>query len=188
MSADYFPIETAGNSWEFERDDGVRLLVLASGEAVRGDRECYLVERNYSPEYWYEDSRELARYEMEYYDIGGQRVEFDQWLRYLELPLVAGNCWSDTMDVVKTVLGEKVRRRVVYRGKVEGIEAVQVKAGRFRECYRIGMERMRETFVESVLLDADTTYICEWYAPDAGLVKFSEDGQVYSLIRLVVHP
>ena len=188
MSADYFPIEVEGNSWEFEGDDEVRLLVLSSGQAVRGDRECYLVERNYSPQYWYETFGELARYETEYYDFGGERIEFNQWLRYVELPLIRGNCWSDTMDVVKTVLGQRVRRRVISRGRVEGIEVVDVQAGRFHECYKIRIERVRETVVESAPLQTDTTSVCEWYAPNVGLVKFSENGKVYRLVRLVVHP
>ncbi len=188
MSADYFPMETAGNRWEFESEDGVKLLLLSSGEAMKGDRDCFLVERNYSPEYWYEDSRELAKYEIEYHGFGGERIVLTgRWVRYLELPLVLGNSWSDSVDVQKTVSGEDVQRKVMSRGEVEAIEFVDVQAGRFDHCYKVKMTKSRETLVDSILLESDTTLTYEWYAPDVGLVKFSENGTVYNLIRVTIH-
>jgi len=188
MSSDYFPFETEGNSWEFESEDGASLLLLSSGEAIRGERECFIIERNFSPEYWYRSSCELARYEVEDYDFGGETVVLvNRWVRHLELPLVEKNSWSDTLEVVKSVLGETVERRVVSYGKVEGIESVDVEAGRFHQCYRVRLERLRETRVESVLLESDTTLSYEWYAPDIGLAKFHENGVTYNLVRVTIH-
>lgn len=188
MSANYIPIEVEGNRWEFESGDGARLLLLSSGETIKGERDCFLIERNYSPEYWYKDSHQLARYEMEYYDFGGERVVLSsQWMRYLELPLIRGNSWGDTFDVEKSVFGEKVRRRILSQGKIEAIESAEVEAGRFQQCYRVRVERIRETYVNSTLLESDTTLTYEWYAPDIGLVKFDQNGNVYSLIRVTIH-
>ncbi len=188
MSANYFPLETKGNSWEFESESGATLLLLSSGETIEGGRECFLIERNYFPEHWYKDSKELAKYEVEYYDFGGERITLaSQWIRYLELPLIEGNSWNDTLEAVKNVFGERVQRTVVSYGKVEGIELVEVQAGRFSQCYKIGVKRFRETYVNSTLLESDTTLKYEWYAPDVGLVRFDENGDVYSLVRTTIH-
>lgn len=188
MSADYFPLETQGNSWEFENEDGARLLLFSFGNTIKGERECCLIERNYSPEYWYEDSKELAKYEMEYYDFGGERIVFtSQWMRWLELPLIEGNSWRDTLDVGEIVLGEKVQRKIVSDANVEGIELVEVQAGRFHQCYKIRIKRLRDTWVNSTLLESDTTLLYEWYAPDIGLVKFNKNGDVYNLIEVTIH-
>lgn len=186
ISADYFPAEVEGNSWEFESTEGMTVLLVSFGKATKGQRECVLIERNYAPEYWYENSAELARYEIEHYDFQGQRIEFNRWLRYLELPLLVGNSWSDTLDAVEVVSGERVERRVVSYGKAEAIETVKVQAGTFRECYKVSLVRERETFVNFALRECDTIRTCEWYAPDVGLVKFVENGEEYSLVRLAL--
>jgi hypothetical protein len=188
MSSDYFPFETEGNSWEFESEEGSELLLLSSGEAIKGDRECFIVERNFSPEYWYRDSGELARYEVEDYDFGGETIIFvNRWTRCLELPLIEKNWWSDTLEVVKNVLGETVERKVVSSGRVEGVETVDVEAGRFHQCYKVRLDRLRETRVNSELLQSDTTLSIEWYAPDIGLVKFQRNGAMYNLVRVTIH-
>lgn len=188
MSSDYFPLEIRGNSWEFENGEGTRVSLVSFGSAIKGDRECYLIERNYSPEYWYEDSKELSRYQVEYYDFGGERIVLaSQWMRHLELPLLRANSWEDTLHVAEFVSGEKVERRIVSCGKIEAIESVEVPTGQFNQCYRIRLERLRETLVNSFLIESDTILIYEWYAPNIGLVKFSQNGDVYKLIRVTIH-
>jgi hypothetical protein len=187
MSADYFPFESEGNSWELETDLGESLLYLSGGSSVQGNRECYLVERNYSPEYWYEDSGELARYEMEYYEFGGERILLtEEWMRYVELPLFTGNLWADTLEVERLVFGERVTRRLISGGQVKGVETVEVPAGRFPQCYEVEMTRSTETYVNDVLTESDTSRAVEWYGPDVGMVKNVIDGKVYRLVRLKI--
>lgn len=185
MSADYFPFELDGSSWEFETESGENLLLFSGGDAVQGNRECYLIERNYSPEYWYEDGKELARYEEQYYELGGERILLTgEWMRYIELPLFAANSWADTLEAERDVFGERVIRRLVSCGTVKDVAIVDVPAGRFPQCYEIDMTRSTETYVNGILIESDTSRTVEWYGPDVGMVKYRVDGDLYRLVRL----
>jgi hypothetical protein len=185
MSADYFPLEAEGSSWEFESEIGERTLLLSGGGTVQGNRDCYLIERNYSEEYWYEDGKEVARYASEDYHLGGERISLTrEWMRYVELPLFEANSWADTLEVEKEVFGVLVLRRIISRGAVKNIETVEVPAGRFPHCYKIELVRSTETYVDSVLAQSDTTRTVEWYGPDVGMVMYSADSDLYRLVKL----
>ncbi len=185
--ANYLPIENAGSKWIFETEDGRILTMETGGKTTKDDRDCYIIENNYRTEYWYKTTGELSKYVTHTIQYGGEDFLLtERWMKHLELPLILGNCWEDSFEIEKTILGEKIRRTLKSRGEIEEIEDLVVPAGRFMECYKVKTEIIIADSSEFFPSFSDTSIVYEWYGPNIGIVKKIEDGETQNLIEFEI--
>jgi hypothetical protein len=183
MGANYVPIESIGNQWTYLQEDSTEKIVKVTGTAVVGGRSSFVVDDNFTSEFWWKGAEGVDRYIVETRFINSEVVEIEKrWRPHLVLPLVLGNHWLDEYENETIVFGDTICRRVVVEGKVEEILTLTVPSGTFEECYKVRMNVLEitcspfEGYTCNVSCDTLRAQQYEYYAPDIGLIKREEIG------------
>lgn len=185
IKSDYIPIDKSGNFWIYKNTDGsVKYLEVKENETniEKDNKEVIILEVNYEETYWYKGEGYVSRYRDIEINFNGELFPVEnRWQNYIEIPLVKGNSWQDIWEDTLIFFNQPLYRIDKITGSVEGVEIVETEAGTFKNCYRIKFYTFEK--ISSVIIgdsiSEDTYY--EWYAPDIGLVKSTEDNENWVL-------
>jgi hypothetical protein len=171
ISSDYMPVTTVGNTWSYDlTGPGQRLVSIIAEDAILG-RDCIRAQVDFQDHYWYRDEDQFDVYVKTIYLYNEEHTVEERWARYLQLPLVLGNRWSEEFEQTTSVYGQPVVRKVQTEGRVTAIRNVTVPAGVFEQCYVVRLEMIGETQTPYGDDLVDSTSVEEYYAPDVGLVR-----------------
>lgn len=164
--SDYFPL-LPGSRWKYDVGGRTAIDSVVGDSAVAG-RACVVVLRDYSPEYWTKQAKEVQRFTSIVIDRGGQEYVLEQEYRPIyTLPFVLGSTWTTTYrDTVVLQGTDTIPVKDSIQGRVTAIEDIATPAGTFIQCYRVETHRD----VEAAELSYTADY-SEWLAPGVGLVK-----------------
>ncbi|HID92961.1 MAG TPA: hypothetical protein EYP60_02585 [bacterium (Candidatus Stahlbacteria)] len=182
IGANYIPIENIGNYWVYvSQVDTIRVEVKQ--KEVVESRECYLLERNAQPEYWWKGEGKLDEFHSEVISVGGNEFLLGNfWIPHLKLPLFIGNKWEDEFMQQTILYGDTITLIIQVEGGVESIEEI----GTFDNCYKVQYTKIIKRESKAFGNVNDTTISYEWYAPNVGIVKRIVNGREENLIRYKV--
>jgi hypothetical protein len=180
-ASDYFPY-SEGNWWIYS--DGalyepqtVRLEVEAVDTILQV--ECYSL--NFSGEFHYISKTGLAlnEYIQLSQNYGGQDYLIAEgFVKRIELPLVKGNIYSDSLVDSLDFFGEWIKGRYLVRGVVSDHQNDPV----YGEIYKVIITTTRTiTTPDTTITNEELKY--EYYAPGIGLVRFDEQNTEFRLVE-----
>jgi len=186
MKANYFPIDKTGNFWIYKNELGNEKYIEAKenmNNISKDGREVIILEENYNETYWYKGDNFISRYRDIEISFNGQPVIVEsRWQNYIEIPPIKGNSWNDTWKDTILFLNKPLYRTDNLEGSVLNYETLRTDAGEFKNCYRIKLT-IFEKIESEVIGDSLVQKIYfEWYAPDVGLVKSTEDNENWELV------
>ncbi|TES90758.1 MAG: hypothetical protein E3J87_09335 [Candidatus Cloacimonadota bacterium] len=183
IKGDYFPIDKMGNFWKFRNKNDSEKYLEVKGTKVIDGREAVILEENYEETYWYKGEGFLSRFRDIEINFNGELFHVEKrWQHYIEVPIVKGNFWADFWEDTLSFYNQPLYKTDNLSGIVEGFETIKIEAGTFKNCYRIKFHLVEE--ISSIITGdsiSEKTYY-EWYAPDVGLVKSTEDDENWELI------
>jgi len=163
--SDYFPL-VPGSRWTYDVDGNTAIDSVAGDSAVDG-RACVVILRDYAPEYWTKQIKEVCQFTILTINRGGQDYVLEERYRLIySLPLIEGATWSESHDTIALVGSDTISLKDSLHGRVAAIEDITTPAGTFLQCYRV--ETHREVEAAELSFTEDYT---EWLAPGVGLVK-----------------
>jgi len=108
IRANYIPIENIGNYWVYVSQADTIKLEVKRKEVIEG-RECYLLERNAQPEYWWKGNGKVDKFHSENMNVGGNEFLLGNfWIPHLKVPLFLGNKWEDEFIQQTVVYGDTI--------------------------------------------------------------------------------
>ncbi|MDI6840838.1 MAG: hypothetical protein QMD71_08355 [bacterium] len=174
--ADYFPLKPE-NTWvylhtSYSDKDTITLKVIKN--EVIGTRECWLLERNGYPEYWWKDENRVDKFYLQTIFVNGEEDTIASfWLTWLELPFVLGNLWSYMFKEQSYIIGDTIKVDVQVKGEVLDLDGNDYKV-------RVELIEHQESMEFGTSCDTITCY--EWYRPNIGVIKRVIDGVEEKLI------
>ncbi|MBI4722815.1 MAG: hypothetical protein HY769_07475 [Candidatus Stahlbacteria bacterium] len=161
--ADYFPLKV-GNTWDYlqvQTGDTINLRVTDTTTILA--RECWLLERNGIPEYWWKDNARIDRFYYETIFVNGvEDTIVTAWVPWIHIPLVLGESWDYQITQQKIILCDTIRTQLYVASWVE-----ELKNGNYMVEIKVVKNRTSNTFG----LYCDTTLYHESYKPNIGLTK-----------------
>ena len=180
---DYTNIDTIGNYWLYRSNNDLKKYVEVKKDTTLDGKNATILEVNYQKTYWHTGSGYISRYRDIEINFNGQLFQVEnRWQNYIEIPIVNGNSWTDYWQDTLSFFNEPLYRTDKLSATVEGFETVKTEAGSFKNSYRIHFqiyEQVNSQITGDLIIEK--TYY-EWYAPDVGLVKSTEDGDDWELI------
>ena len=183
-ASDYFPL-SEGNWWLYSRDDlydPMTILVEVEARDTIAQVECYPVNFSDGARYYAEDSKGISEYIRITHTFSGNEYTIAQgFIRRLELPLVKGSAYEDSLFGTLDVSGEVIT--AVYR--VDGFVADYEDDELYGSIYRVVFNAVTNvSFQDSTV---QTVYqVDEYYAPGIGLVRFHTDEGSYRLVDYTI--
>lgn len=171
----YFPYEE-GNWWRY-RGDSDTLLVEVEPPDTLLQTEVIPVSFGGNIKYFVEDDRALSEYVKIIYNFSGDDYTIiENFITRIELPLVYGNVYQDSLIDSLNVFGQWVKVRYHIRGTVSELDVWYSEAG-----YKIELITVYNFFSPDTTV-IDTVYQEEYYFPEVSLVRFYDGETWYDLI------
>ena len=176
-SRDYFLFEE-GNWWRYASGDDTMLVEVEPADTIL-QTECFPVSFGGYTRYLAESHTAIIEYINVLYNFAGDDYTIiDDFVMRIELPLVDGNNWEDSLVGSLEVAGQLIQAKYHVRGVVTGFTHDDNFDG---DVYTIELSSVERV----ILLDTtmlDSSYVVEHYAPDIGLVLFDNEVGEYILI------
>lgn len=183
-ASDYFPYKD-GNWWQYSggpqySPQTIRVEVEPK-DTILG-LECYPVNFSGDIHYFLKTDKAIEEYiKIDYTFSGNDYTIAEDFLKRIELPLIAGNSYQDSLDDSLNVSGSWIK--VKY--KVEGLVSRYESEDLYGNIYKIVLSTI-ETISLSDTIMTSTNYLEEYYAPDIGLIRFKNSDGEYQLIEYEV--
>jgi hypothetical protein len=179
-ASDYFPLNE-GNWWLYSQSDlydPMTILVEVEPLDTIAGVECYPVNFSDGTRYYARDSKGISEYvRITHTFSGNDYTVAEGFVRRLELPLVKGSAYNDSVIGSLDVSGELIYAVHRVGGFVSDYEYDDL----YGSIYRVIL-----TAVTSIVYDDSTIQtsrqVEEYYAPDIGLIRFDLDEGSYRLI------
>lgn len=184
ISKDHIPINEIGRYWIYENNDGIQKYVEVKETTNLDGKEAILIQENYQETYWYKGDDYISRHLNIEINYNGELFPVEhRWQNYIEIPILKGNNWENTWIDTVFIYDKHLIRTSELKGKVEYYETIETEAGIFDNCYRIKISTIVRniSYIPVDSLISKTYY--EWYAPDIGLIKTTEDNKGWTLIE-----
>lgn len=179
-ASDYFPL-SEGDWWLYSRSDLYDpMTVLVEVEALDtiAQVECYPVNYSDATRYYAKDSKGISEYIRISHTFSGNDYTIAQgFMRRLELPLVKGYAFSDSVFGSLDISGEFIY--AVHR--VDGFVSEYEYDDLYGSIYRVVLNAVTSIEYEDSTIQT-TQQVEEYYAPGIGLVRFDMDEGSYRLI------
>ena len=179
-ASDYFPL-SEGDWWQYSRDDlydPMTILVEVEALDTIVQVECYPVNFADETRYYAKDTKGISEYVQITRTFSGNVYTIAQgFVRRLELPLVKGSAFSDSVYGSLDVSGELIY--AVYR--VDGFVSDFEDDDLYGSVYRVSLSAVTSIAFQDSTVQT-TRQVEEYYAPGIGLVHFDQDDGSYRLI------
>ncbi len=176
-SSDYFPIEE-GNWWHYVRDSDTLIAEVEPLDTIL-QIECFPITFGGYLKYWSEDYGSISEYINIIYNFSGDDYTIiEDFIVRIELPLIDGNTWEDSLVDSLNISGEWIHAKYNISGRVSGFSYSENFDG---DVYTIELNTI-ESLISPDTTIIDSNYVVEDYAPDIGLVRFENGDGEYTLI------
>ncbi len=179
-AADYFPVKE-GNWWLYSNGDLYQPKTIEVTVEPRDtilEIECYPF--NYSGDFHYlaVDQKGINEYIKITKNYGGSDwTILEGFVRRLELPLVKGNRYIDSLVDSVDFFGERIKGSY----KVEGYVSDYIEEKLYGTVYKVIRTTVQTIQTADSLITKDE-YLEEYYAPNIGLIRFKDSGDDFKLI------
>jgi hypothetical protein len=176
-SRDYFFFEE-GNWWRYASNDDTILVEVEPPDTIL-QIEFFPVSFGGYTKYLAEEPDAIIEYVNILYNFAGDDYTMiDDFIMRIELPLVDGHTWEDSLVSSLDVSGQQIQAKYSVIGGVTEFTYDEDFDG---DVYTIEVMSI-ETLISSDTTVVDSNYIVEYYAPDIGLVRFDIEEGAYTLI------
>lgn len=179
-ASDYFPL-SEGDWWLYSRDDLYNpetILVEVEALDTIVQVECYPVNSADGTRYYAQDSKGISEYVQITHTFSGNEYTVAQgFVRRLELPLVKGSAYTDSIFGSLDVSGELIYAVHMVDGFVADFEDDDL----YGSVYRVSLSAVTSISYQDSTVQT-TCQVEEYYAPGIGLVRFDTDDGSYRLI------
>jgi hypothetical protein len=180
----YFPLNE-GDWWLYSRSDLYDpMTVLVEVEALDTliGVECYPVNYSDVTRYYAKDSRGISEYIRVNHTFSGNDYTIAQgFVRRLELPLVKGHAFSDSVFGSLDISGDLVY--AVHR--IDGFVSEYEDDDLYGSIYKVVLNAVTSIEFEDSTIQ-NSRQVEEYYAPNIGLVRFDMDEGSYRLLDFEV--
>jgi hypothetical protein len=174
--ADYFLYEE-GNWWRYVSETDTVVVEVEAPDTLLGV-ECSPISVSGTIVYWAEGTRSIDEYALSVYNFAGEDYTIlEGFITRIEVPLVEGNTWQDSVVDSLNVAGQWVTAKFHSIGTVTGFE---YQAGFEGDVYTLELTTMK-TLISPDTTIVDTVSVVERYAPAIGLVSFENEHGEYHL-------
>lgn len=176
-SRDYFFFEE-GNWWRYASIDDTVLVEVEPPDTIL-QIEFFPVSFGGYTKYLAEEPDAIIEYVNILYNFAGDDYTMiDDFIMRIELPLVDGHVWEDSLVGSLDVSGQLIQAKYAVSGGVTEFTYDEDFDG---DVYTIEITSI-ETLISPDTTVVDSNYIVEYYAPDIGLVRFDTEEGAYTLI------
>lgn len=177
--SEYFPIKE-GNWWRYANNDLYEPeIVSITVEPVDTllQREVYPFNISGEFHYFSKDIRGIKEYIEMTHNYGGSIYTILQgYITRLELPLVSGNRFIDSLSDSLDFFGEWIKARYLIDGLVSDYQDDEL----YGEVYKVIIS-ISESIATPDSTISSQIYLEEYYAPGIGLVRFKNSNSEFSL-------
>lgn len=176
-SRDYFFFEE-GNWWRYASIDDTVLVEVEPPDTIL-QIEFFPVSFGGYTKYLAEEPDAIIEYVNILYNFAGDDYTMiDDFIMRIELPLVDGHVWEDSLVGSLDVSGQLIQAKYAVSGGVTEFTYDEDFDG---DVYTVEIISI-ETLISPDTTVVDSNYIVEYYAPDIGLVRFDTEEGAYTLI------
>ena len=179
-ASDYFPL-SEGNWWLYSRDelyDPMTILVEVEALDTVVQVECYPVNFSDGTRFYAQDSKGISEYvRIAHTFSGNEYTVAEGFVRRLELPLVKGSAYADSVFGSLDVSGELIYAVHRVDGFVIDFEDDEL----YGSVYRLSISAVTSITYQDTTIQT-THQVEEYYAPEIGLVRFDMHDGSYRLI------
>ncbi len=176
-SRDYFFFEE-GNWWRYASNDDTVLVEVEPPDTIL-QIEFFPVSFGGYTKYLAEEPDAIIEYVNILYNFAGDDYTMiDDFIMRIELPLVDGHVWEDSLVDSLDVSGQLIQAKYAVSGGVTEFTYDEDFDG---DVYTVEIISI-ETLISPDTTVVDSNYIVEYYAPDIGLVRFDTEEGAYTLI------
>jgi hypothetical protein len=175
-ASDYFPMNE-GNWWFYANSDlynpeNINITVEPPDTILQ--RECYPFNSSGDFHYYTKDQEGIKEYIKITQSYGGSDyIILQGFVTRLELPLVRGNQFSDSLVDSLDFFGQWIKVRYLINGLVSEYHDDEI----YGDLYKVIVSQYQSITTEDSAITVEE-YIEEYYAPGIGLVKFkNHDGE-----------
>jgi hypothetical protein len=177
-TSDYFPYEE-GNWWRYYGGGDTVLVEVESPDTLL-QTEVIPVSFGGNIKYYVKDNRALSEYVKIIYNFSGDDYTIiENFITRIELPLVYGNIYQDSLIDSLNIFGQWVTAKYYTSGAVSA--ETYTDSLYEGDVYLVKFVKISQLISNDTTI-IDTTAIEEYYAPDIGLVHFHGEDDVYNLI------
>lgn len=177
-ASDYFPYEE-GNWWRYFGDSETLFVEVEPLDTLL-QTECFPVTYGGVVKYLVKNERAIDEYVKILYDFSGDDYTIiEDFITRIELPLVYGNTYQDSLIDSLNIFGQWVKAKYHISGVVSEYEYNDsVYTG---DVYKIELVTVYHLISQDTTI-IDTTNVEEYYAPDIGMVRLRNEDNDYYLI------
>lgn len=175
-ASDYFQYRE-GNWWQLAGDQDTMLVEVEAVDTLL-QVECFPVSFGGYTKYLIKRPDAISQYIKITTNFGGaDHTVIEDFIKRIELPLVDGNTWQDSLVDSIFVSGAWVKAKFYVSGSIRGFETI----GGYGDVYTIEIRNI-EAIISPDTMTIDTIDVLEDYAPDIGLVCFEHTDGIFNLI------
>jgi hypothetical protein len=175
-SKDYFQYRE-GNWWRLASDQDTITVEIETIDTLL-QIECYPVSYGGYVKYLVKNPDAILEYAIAVYHFSGEdHTIFEDFIERIELPLINGNTWQDSLVDSIFVAGAWVKAKYYSQGLVTGFENVSG----YGDVYTVEINSI-EMIISPDTMYIDTVDIIESYAPEIGLVHLENNNGIFDLI------
>jgi hypothetical protein len=175
-SSDYFRYHE-GNWWQLASDQDTMIVEIETVDTLL-HLECFPVSYGGYTEFHVKAPDAILEYACAIYHFNGaDHTIVEDFMTRIELPLVAGNSWQDSLVDSLYVSGIWLKARIYYDGRVMGFDNMP----EYGDVYEIEINKIK-TIITPDSTYSDTIDMNESYAPGTGLIRLDHGNGVYELI------
>lgn len=179
-ASDYFPL-SEGDWWFYSNNDLYdprTILIEVEALDTIAQVECYPVNFSDGTRYYVKDSKGISEYiKITHTFSGNDYTVAEGFVRRLELPLVKGSAYNDSVFGSLDVSGEFIY--AVHR--VDGFVSDYEYDDLYGSIYKVMLTAVTSIAYEDSTIQT-TRQVEEYYAPGIGLVRFDVNDGSYRLI------
>ncbi|MEO0094486.1 MAG: hypothetical protein ABIL46_03620 [candidate division WOR-3 bacterium] len=169
-ASEYFPI-SEGNWWAYSNDDlynPININITVEAEDTILQRECYPFNISGEFRYYSKDLEGIKEYIKIVKSYGGSDYTIlEGFVCRLELPLVSGNRFIDSLVDSLNFFGQWIKARYIINALVSEYQQDEI----YGEVYRVIINRYQSVTTQDSTISKEE-YIEEYYAPYIGMIEF----------------
>ena len=175
-SSDYFRFHE-GNWWQLANDQDTIIVDIEAVDTLL-QIECYPVSYGGYTKYLVQNPDAILEYANAIYHYNGaDHTIFEAFVERIELPLIDGNTWRDSLIDSVLIAGTWVKASIYLDGSVTGFENMSG----YGDVYTVEINTV-ETVISPDTTYSDTFDILESFAPGIGFVHLENSSGIFDLI------
>ncbi|MEO0156981.1 MAG: hypothetical protein ABIL07_07695 [candidate division WOR-3 bacterium] len=178
-ASEYFPMKE-GNWWNYTNDDlynPISINIKTEAPDTILHRECYPFNVSGEFHYYSKDQEGIKEYIKIIKNYGGSDYTIlEGFISRLELPLVSGNRFVDSLVDSLNFFGQWIKVRYIINALVSEYQQDEI----YGEVYRVVINRYQSVITQDSTISKEE-YVEEYYAPGIGMIEFKNSAGRFRL-------